>query len=101
MNSKLQILEKLNHQYFWDIDFSESDDATSSRLIIERVYSLGEIHEMNQVIQFYGENHVIDVLSSLPYIDSKTLTFISKLFNKPLKEFRCYKRKLSKSQHWI
>jgi len=95
------ILSGLKPRYFWDVDFSASDEASSSRLIIERVFSLGEIYEMKLVIQFYGQKKVLEVLTNLPWIDSKSLNFISKLFNKPLNEFRCYQRKQSNPQHWI
>jgi hypothetical protein len=100
MNFHSQLISTLKPQYFWDVNFSGLDDDSASRLIIERVFSLGDLHEMNQVIHFYGEKKVVDVLCNLSYIDPKTLNFIKKLFNKPRKEFRCYKRKQSKSQRW-
>ncbi|MBE0648953.1 MAG: hypothetical protein IH596_14370 [Bacteroidales bacterium] len=100
MNSKNSILSKLNPNYFWDVDLAILDDTNASRLIIDRVFSLGEIHEMNQVIHFYGKDKVVEVLSNLSYIDPKTLNFIIKLFNKPAEEFRCYQRKQSTPQHW-
>jgi hypothetical protein len=101
MNSSSTFKPKLNPRYFWDVDLSGLDENKSSRLIIERVFSLGEIDEMNLIVRFYGEKKVLEVLSNLSYIDPKTLNFISKLFNKPLKEFRCHLRKQSKPQHWI
>ncbi len=100
MNSGNLILSKLNPQYFWDVDFTALDEALSCRLIIERVFSFGDLKEMNHVLHFYGTQTVVDVLSNLSYLDPKTLNFISKLFNKPREEFRCYMRKLSKPQHW-
>ncbi len=101
MNSGNLILSKLNPQYFWDVDLTALDEALSSRLIIERVFSLGDMQEMNQVMQFYGKEKVVEILSNLTYIDPKSLNFISKLFNKPREEFRCYILKQSKPQHWI
>jgi len=100
MNSGNLILSKLNPQYFWDVDLTALDEALSCRLIIERVFSLGDMQEMNQVIHYYGKEKVVEILSNLTYIDPKSLNFISKLFNKPREEFRCYMRKQSKPQHW-
>ena len=94
------IISQLNPQYFWDVDLLTLDDDSSCRLIIERVFTLGEVHEMNRLISFYGRAKVIDVLSNLPYLDPKTLNFVSRLFNQPLKSFKCYRLKQSKPQHW-
>jgi hypothetical protein len=101
MNSGCTFIPKLNPRYFWDVDLSVLDEKKSSRLIIERVFSLGEVDEINLVIRYYGEKKVLEVLSDLSYIDPKTLNFISKFFNKPIKKFRCHVRKQSKPQHWI
>ncbi|MFH1121950.1 MAG: hypothetical protein V1775_19185 [Bacteroidota bacterium] len=100
MKADNTIISGLNPQYFWDVDFSMLDESSSSRLIIERVFTMGEVQEMNRLIRFYGREKVVAVLSNINYIDQKTLNFISKLFNKPLSEFKCYKLKQSKPQHW-
>jgi hypothetical protein len=98
--SEYSLLSKLNPGLFWDVDLSKLKADTSSRLIIERVFSLGDIHEMQEVISYYGREKVLDVMSNLSYIDPKTFNFITKLFNKPAKEFKCYQRKQSKNLHW-
>jgi hypothetical protein len=100
MNAEESLISGLNPQYFWDVDLSGLDDHSSCRLIIERVFSFGEIHEMNQVTGFYGREKVVEVLCTLSYIDPKTLNFISRLFHKPLKSFRCYRRRQSILQYW-
>jgi hypothetical protein len=100
MNAENSIITRLNKHYFWDIDPSGLDENSSCRLIIERVFTLGEIYEMNQVVDFYGRKKVVDILCHLPYLDSKTLNFISKLFHKPVKSFRCYQLKQLRPQYW-
>jgi len=100
MSLKTSIISVLKPQYFWDVDFLTLNETSSSRLIIERVFTLGEVHEMNQVIGYYGRKKVFNVLSNLRYIDPKTLNFIAKLFNKPVKTFKCYKLQQSNPQHW-
>ena len=100
MNGANSIISQLNPQYFWDVDFSGLDLNSSSRLIIERIFTLGETHEMKLLITYYGRKKVINTLCILPYIDQKTLNFVSKLFKKPVKLFRCYQLKQSKPQHW-
>jgi hypothetical protein len=39
-------------------------------------------------------------LCGLPYIDAKTLNFLSHLLHIPLKSFRCYRLKQSRTQFW-
>lgn len=85
---------------FWDIDTSMLDPEINSRLIIERVFSLGTLDEIKTVIKQYGKGRVIDTLTALNYLDPKTLNFVSVLFNKPKKEFRCYVRRQSRPQLW-
>jgi len=100
MDYKNIILAGLNPHYFWDVDLSGLNENSASRLIIERIFSLGDIHEINHVINFYGKKKVLEVLCHLTYIDPKTFNFITKLFNKPGEEFRCYQRMQSKPRYW-
>ena len=100
MKSDIGILRKLNPQYFWDVDISSLDENSSGRLIIERTFSFGEVNEMNMVIDFYGREKVLEVLTNLAYLDPKTLNFVAKLFHKPVKSFRCYQTRQSRPQHW-
>ena len=94
------LLSKLNPQYFWDVNLSGLDELSACRLVIERIFSLGDVHEMNLVIDFYGKRKVVEVLCNLPYIDPKTFNFIKKLFNKPAEKFRCYQKQQSIPRLW-
>lgn len=100
MKETLDISEDLKRSYFWDVDISKLDADTSKRLIIERVFNLGDVSDIRTIIAYYGEKQTINVLCRLNYMDPKTLNFVSKLFNEPLKNFRCYTRKQSRPQHW-
>lgn len=94
------IIERLKDHYFWDVNIACLDGETSKRLIIERVFSLGDVKEMKAVIDYYSHLQVIDILSRVKYLDPKTLNFVSKLFDKPKKEFRCYTHQQSSTQLW-
>lgn len=94
------ILEALKPQYFWDVDFSGLNDNSAKRLIIERTFNFGTVHEIKQVISHYGKDEVINVARHLNYIDSKTLNFISWIFKLPKKEFKCFTRMQSKPMFW-
>lgn len=93
MNKELNISRDLKKEYFWDVNTERLDVDFSRRLIIERVFTLGSVKEMRLVIDYYGEEVVKKVLVSLNYIDHRSLNFVSKIFNLPLKSFKCYTRR--------
>ncbi len=90
----------MQSQYFWDVDLQKIDIETSKRLIIERIFSLGSTMDVLDLIRFYGEPVVIDVLKDISYLDAKTLNFVSLYFDLPLNSFKCYRRKQLMYQHW-
>lgn len=99
MHSNMTIFEQLNPTHFWDVNISVLGPHAAKRLIIERVFTRGELNEIKSVLEYYGEEQVLQTLYTLPFLEPKNLNFISKFFNKPRKEFRCYHRKQSKPQH--
>ena len=100
MTSNTHIIEKLNPQFFWDVDISQISKESASRLIIERIFKLGNLHEINLVIEFYGRDQVVKVLTNLNYFDPKTFNFITKFFKVPDEKFKCHTQKQLKIQHW-
>jgi hypothetical protein len=100
MKSQRHLISTLTPQLFWDVDISRLTDHKASRLIIERVFTMGNMNEINRVILFYGERMVIDVLCGLSYLDSKTFNFIKKYFNIPDTEFRCHHLQQSRPGYW-
>ena len=100
MRKHINILHDLKKNYFWDVDLGKLDVNRSKRLIIERVFTLGEADELMMIIDYYGEDVIIDVIKNLNYIDSKNLNFAVKFFNLPIQSFKCYKRKQLNPLHW-
>ena len=100
MKDTAALLNELNPNYFWDVDIERLKKGRSSRLIIERVFSIGDMHEINLVIRFYGEERILEVLRKIPCLDPKSSNFIIKYFNKPAKEFRCYQLNRLRKRHW-
>ncbi len=89
----------LKRSYFWDVDITPGK-TVSTRLVVERIFSLGTLDEVALLIKFFGKDEVEQVLINLNYLDPKTLNFASKFFNKPKKSFKCYIRKQLTPQLW-
>ena len=95
-----ELLEHINAAYFWDVDPEQLDALKSKRLIIDRVYSLGTLKEIELIDEFYGRKEIIKTLTGLAYIDRKTMNFISVRYGIPKSSFRCYRRMRSIPKFW-
>lgn len=91
----------LNPIYFWDVEYTALDPVRSKRIIIERIFTLGNLAEMQELIRFYGVGEVKSTLTHLNYIDPKNLNFLSLIFRIPKRNFKCVQRQQSIRQHWI
>jgi hypothetical protein len=99
MKDKGNISELLKQSYFWDVDITPGK-TISTRLIVERIFTLGTLAEVALLLRYFGKEKVEEVLINLNYIDSKTLNFVSKYFGKSKRKFKCYIRKQSMPQLW-
>lgn len=97
---KLNISTDLNTKYFWDIDPGRLNSVRSKRLIIDRVFTMGTAKEIILILNYYGTKEVGEVLMKQNYIDPKTLNFVSRLLNIPLKAFKCYTRQRLNQPLW-
>ena len=80
----------LNKRIFWDTDFDKIDYNKSWQSVIERVFDRGDIEDIRQVRRYYGDNKVIEALTSAKYLFDETINFCSVIFDIPKEKFRCY-----------
>lgn len=90
----------ISKNLFWDVDTSKIDDIQNKRLIIERVFTMGDLQDVVAVIQFYGLKTVKHELMNAGYLDNKTLSWVSNFFNIPKSKFKCFTKKQSTQIHW-
>ncbi len=90
----------ISKNLFWDVDTSKIDDIQNKRLIIERVFTMGDLQDVVAVIQFYGLKTVKHELMNAGYLDNKTLSWVSTFFNIPKSKFKCFIKKQSTQIHW-
>jgi hypothetical protein len=77
---------------FWDVPAQALDMDKNRRLILERVFSRGNIEEFRFVNQYYSRDEIRDTIKLIGSLDNRTLHFISKLYQIKNSEFKCYKR---------
>lgn len=100
MSESLQnITDLLKKNYFWDIAVIPGKPV-SKRLVVERIFNFGTVAEIALVMRYYGREEVERILLNLNFLDPKTLNFVSKFFNRPKRDFKCYTRKQLTVQHW-
>ena len=85
----------LAKRIFWDTDFNKLDYEKNANSIIERVFDRGDIDDVRQVRRFYGDEKVIEALTSAKYLFDETINFCSGIFDIPKEKFRCYLLKQS------
>jgi hypothetical protein len=90
---------ELNKHLFWDTDFSKIDYDKSWQSVIERVFDRGDIDDIIQVRRYYGDEKVIEALTSAKYLFDETINFSSVIFDIPKAKFRCYILKQSNQVH--
>jgi hypothetical protein len=90
----------LRPSLFWDADVSKIDLRKHKAQVIERIILRGRLEEFRAMLQYYGMNTVRDVLLDARYLDKRTLSFCSTIFETPETEFRCFKLAQSNPGHW-
>jgi len=79
---------------FWDLDPIRMDEQKNRRIIIERVFSLGNLDEIKFIFDHYGSETIKKEIVKAGSLDPKTLLFASEVLHIPKEEFRCYRKQL-------
>ncbi len=90
----------LSESLFWDLDITKLDEQKNKRMIIERVFSRGDIGDLKAIMEFYGLAVIKKEIVKAGYLDDKTLKWVSDFLDIPLKKFKCHSRKRSTHVHW-
>jgi hypothetical protein len=76
---------------FWDIDMGKLDYQRDKVFIIERVLCYGMENDEWQLYQFYDERIVRKIALHSDNLDIRTASYLSAIFDIPIRRFRCYK----------
>lgn len=64
-NRKTPDLSKISAHVFWDSDISKMNWQSSRKRIIQRVFEYGDDQTISEIVRFYGEPMIKQVLSEL------------------------------------
>ena len=84
----------LRRSLFWDVPAHALDLEKNKRLILERVFSRGNIEEFISINQHYTKEEIRETVKRIGFLDKKTLNFISRTYHINPADFRCYKENL-------
>jgi len=91
---------KIRKELFWDIDPAKLDEEKNKRLIIERVFTRGDLPELKELIQYYGLHTIKREIVKAGSLDKKTLKWVSDFLGISVTKFTCYTKKQSNQVHW-
>ena len=80
----------LDKRIFWDVDFDNIDYDKKWKTVIERVFDRGDINDIRQVRRYYGDEKVMEALTTAKYLFDETINFCSAIFEIPKEKFWCY-----------
>ena len=90
----------LSKVLFWDTNYDTIDWDNKSRFVIMRVVTRGNWSDWLAIKQYYGLEHIKAEMLQERYLDKKSVNFLSKFFNIPNTQFRCYTLQQSNPGHW-
>jgi len=85
---------RLRKSLFWDVPANSLDLDNNKRLILERVFSRGNIEEFRSVNRYYSREEIRETVKQIGHLDNKTIHFISRTYQIKPDDFKCYKKNL-------
>ena len=85
---------------FWEFNIQSIDLQQHKASVIERIVTRGRWEEFLEMLRFYGQDTVKQVVLNARWLDKRTLAFCSAVFDMPVTEFRCYKLAQLNPEHW-
>jgi hypothetical protein len=85
----------------WDMNKTQFDYKQGIQIIVERVVMRGNSKDWQTMYTLYSLESIKDAVKKIPWLPERDMNYVSKLFDIPLTELECYKRKPLNQQLWI
>lgn len=80
----------LRRSLFWDLPENQIHPERNKRLIMERVFTRGNLHEFKELRDVYTRDEIKETIVRIGNLDKKTMVFLSKVYYIPLSNFKCF-----------
>ena len=91
---------KLDTSLLWEYDLSHFDYQQMRNVVVQRVVERGWPDDWYAMLNLYGEDGVKSAIKEIAYFNDKDMNFVSKVFEIPFKEMKCYEKKQLRQGHW-
>jgi hypothetical protein len=81
---------RLRKSLFWDLPADQIHPERNKRLIMERVFTRGNMKEFKNLRDLYSRNEIMETVVQIGSLDKKTMVFLSKSYQIPLTKFKCF-----------
>ena len=85
--------DKLDPALFWDLDMNKFDPAKAPNIVVQRVVERGMVSDWQAMFNMFGVDEVKKIIRDLSYLSDRNMSFVSILFEIPINELKCFKRK--------
>jgi hypothetical protein len=85
---------------FWDVNPQNFDYDINKRFLIERVCTKGTDADWKELFRYYGYDIIRKEILCIPYLDDKTLNYLSVIFQIHKSKFKCYKNRPFRQNFW-
>lgn len=89
MPTTAQIKPVFSDFLFWDSDPEKIDFERDASHIIRRVFDLGRLEDVAEVMRIYPEEKIMEALLSANYLPENAIYLASALFNLKKEDFKC------------
>ena len=84
---------------FWDVVYEDIDFDEKKNFVIVRVFERGDFPEITKVRRYYGDETILNSITTAKFIDEETFNFLSLYYDIPKEKFLCYKNKQLRGEH--
>ncbi len=89
-NKQWSVPPILSPYLFWDTDKTKLDFTKNADFVIKRVFDLGTIDDLSEVLAYYDHSQIVEALVSAVALKENVVYLASILLHIPLTDFKCY-----------
>ncbi len=78
---------------FWDSDPEKIDFQRDASHVIRRVFDIGRLDDVAEVLRYYPQKTIVHTLLSAHYLPENAIYLACALFNLKKEDFKCYTSK--------